>query len=124
MNFKTFFVIAAVMLTLDSIYLYTIKDYFIGQIIQIQKVNIQPKYMGAVFCYLFLVFGLYYFIIEENRPLMDAFLFGLVIYGVYETTNYAILKKWKWETVLMDTAWGAILFTLTTYFTRAILKIK
>jgi uncharacterized membrane protein len=123
MNFKIFFVIAVVMLTLDSIYLYTIKDYFIGQIIQIQKVNIQPKYWGAVFCYLFLIFGLYYFIIEEGRPLIDAFLFGLVIYGVYETTNYAILKKWKWETVLMDTTWGGTLFTLTTYFTRKIMNI-
>ena len=42
---------------------------------------------------------------------------GLVIYGVYETTNYAIFKNWTLSTVLLDTAWGAILLGLTTFLT-------
>jgi uncharacterized membrane protein len=34
---------------------------------------------------------------------------------VYESTNYAILKDWKIQTLLMDGLWGGILFGLTTY---------
>jgi len=122
MNITLFVVIGLTMLFFDSIYLFLVKDYFQNQIIQIQRVNIQPNLFSAAFCYLFLTFGLYYFILQENRPLIDAAILGLVVYGVYETTNYAILKKWKWETVLMDTTWGIILFTLTTYCTRQIMK--
>jgi uncharacterized membrane protein len=42
---------------------------------------------------------------------------GIIIYGVYETTTYATLQKWKLETVVKDTLWGGILFYLTTFFT-------
>jgi uncharacterized membrane protein len=122
MHFKLFFVIAAVMLALDGIYLTLTKDYFLNQIIRIQRVTLTPDLFSVLLCYVFLTFGLYYFILLENRPLIDAALLGLVVYGVYETTNRAILKKWRWETVLMDTTWGATLFTLTTYFTRLIVK--
>jgi uncharacterized membrane protein len=122
MNVKLFVVIAAVLLFFDSIYLYLTKDYFLNQVIQIQRFTIQPNYFSIALCYLFLTFGLYYFILLENRPVIDAFLLGLVVYGVYETTNMAILKKWKWETVAMDTTWGAVLFSLTTYYTRILMR--
>jgi uncharacterized membrane protein len=45
---------------------------------------------------------------------------GMVIYGVYETTTYAILQKWRLETVVKDTLWGGILFYLTTFLTYKI----
>ena len=48
---------------------------------------------------------------------MDAFLLGIVIYGVYESTNYAILKNWNIKAVALDTLWGGILFALTTKVT-------
>ena len=44
-----------------------------------------------------------------------AFLLGLVIYGVYEGTNYAIIDGWKPWAVALDTIWGGILFALTTW---------
>jgi uncharacterized membrane protein len=71
--------------------------------------------MGVVACYLFLIIGLNYFIIKPKKSVSDAFLFGLVVYGVYETTNYALFNKWSIYTVIMDTLWGGILFALTTY---------
>lgn len=51
---------------------------------------------------------------------MEAFLLGLVIYGVYETTTYSVLKNWKISTVITDTLWGGVLFYLTTFFTYKI----
>jgi uncharacterized membrane protein len=45
---------------------------------------------------------------------MDAFILGIVIYGVYETTNYAIFDKWNIQALTLDTLWGGILFAITT----------
>lgn len=72
---------------------------------------------SAIACYIFLLFGLYYFILENHRSPLEAMLLGLVIYGVYETTTYALLKNWKLQTVIIDTLWGGTLFYFTTYFT-------
>ena len=59
-----------------------------------------------------------YFIIKPNRSVQDAFLLGLIIYGVFETTNMALFSKWSWLTVLIDTIWGGILFALTTFIVK------
>jgi len=108
---------AIVMLILDGCYLYLNKKAFIDQIIDIQRVIMQFKPVGAIICYLLLIGGLNYFIISRNRSIPEAFLFGLVIYGVYESTNYATLKKWSPEIAVMDTLWGGILMSTTTYLT-------
>jgi uncharacterized membrane protein len=88
---------------------------FVKQVIAVQRTNLQIKYLGAAACYVFLVLGLYYFIIREGRPIWDAFVLGLVIYGVYELTNYSIIKKWRVQTVIQDTLWGGVLFAATTW---------
>jgi len=106
---------AIVFIIIDAIYLNLIKGYFEKQIQFIQGTKPQIKYMGVVACYLFLIIGLNYFIIKPKKSVSDAFLFGLVVYGVYETTNYALFNKWSIYTVIMDTLWGGILFALTTY---------
>ena len=40
---------------------------------------------------------------------------GILIYGVYETTNYALFKNWSIFTVILDTLWGGTLFALVTF---------
>jgi len=106
---------AVVFVVLDSIYLNLIKDYFSKQIKLIQGTPIQMNLLATLLCYIFLIFGINYFIIQPNRSVQDAFLLGIVIYGVFETTCKALFSKWSWTTVIMDTLWGGILFGLTTY---------
>jgi uncharacterized membrane protein len=52
---------------------------------------------------MFLIFGLNYFIINDKKSVLDAFILGIIIYGVYETTNYSLLKKWPLTVVIVDT---------------------
>lgn len=113
-----FIVSAIVFVVLDSIYLNLIKRHFSALIKNIQGSPLVVNYVGAAVCYIFLITGLNYFIIKPNRSIQDAFLLGLVIYGVYETTNYALFKGWTLFTVIVDTLWGGILFALTTYIVR------
>ena len=106
-----------IMLALDGVFLYTNKNTFITQIMDVQGTTLQFKIVGAIICYICLIYGLYYFILREHRPVIDSILLGLVIYGVYESTTYALFTKWKFETMLLDISWGGILFGLTTYVT-------
>ena len=106
-----------ILLTLDSIYIYLTLSEFRLQIAEVQRVVLQVKYLGAILCYFFLIFGLYYFILREHKSIFDAMLLGFVIYGVYDTTTYAVLKKWKLKLMIMDTLWGGALMGLTTWLT-------
>lgn len=122
MNFilKKIVLPAIILLSLDFIYISANRSAFENQVIEIQRVALKLKIWPAIFCYFFLIFGLYYFILRTNRSVFEAFLFGLVIYGVYETTNYAMLKKWKLNIAIMDTLWGGVLMALTTAIVYAI----
>ena len=105
---------AIVFVCLDAAYLNYMKDYLNKQVQSVQGTKIQFNLLATLICYIFLIYGLNYFIIKPKRSASDAFLLGLVIYGTYETTNWAIFTKWSPLTVIMDTLWGGILFALTT----------
>jgi uncharacterized membrane protein len=106
---------AIVFITTDFVYLNVIKDYFSNQIKLVQGSEPKVNFLGVALCYIFLIAGINYFIIKPRKSVNDAFLLGIVIYGVYETTNYALLKNWSIFTVFIDTLWGGLLFAFTTY---------
>jgi uncharacterized membrane protein len=103
------------MIVLDAVYLTATRSIFGAVVAKIQRVALQMRIEGAVVVYVLLVLGLYKFIISEHRPVKDAAILGLVIYGVFEFTNYAIFKNYDLGLAFMDTIWGAILMSLTTY---------
>jgi uncharacterized membrane protein len=106
---------AIVFITTDFVYLNVIKDYFSNQIKLVQGSEPKVNFLGVALCYIFLIAGINYFIIKPRKSVNDAFLLGVVIYGVYETTNYALFKNWSILTVIIDTLWGGLLFAFTTY---------
>jgi uncharacterized membrane protein len=106
---------AIVMISLDFVYLSMIKDYFNNQVKMVQGSPVKINFLGAAICYIFLIVGINYFIIKPRKSVSDAFLLGIVIYGVYETTNYALFSNWSILTVIMDTLWGGTLFASTAY---------
>jgi uncharacterized membrane protein len=109
---------AILLVSIDFVYLKMIKGYFSSQIQRVQGSTMQINYLGAALCYILLIVGINYFIIKPRKSVSDAFLLGIVIYGVYETTNYALFKNWNILTVIIDTLWGGLLFGSTTYFTN------
>jgi uncharacterized membrane protein len=109
---------AIIFVTIDYLYLNSIKGYFEKQVQSVQDSPLKMNLLGAIICYIFLIFGINYFIIKPNRSIQDAFLLGLVIYGVFETTNITLFSNWSWITVIIDTLWGGILFALTAYIIR------
>ena len=114
---------AIVFISIDFIYLNVMKGYFDKQIQIVQGSQTKMNYLGAALCYIFLIVGINYFIIRPKKSITDAFLLGIVIYGVYETTNYAIFKNWSLLSVIIDTLWGGLLFATTAYVVEKIKNI-
>tara|TARA_Y100000591_G_scaffold333389_1_gene376978 strand:+ start:10928 stop:11308 length:381 start_codon:yes stop_codon:yes gene_type:complete len=100
---------------LDFVYLFSMSNKFQNMIKKIQGSDLQMNIIPTIFCYFFLIFLLYYFIVHKKQTVLDAFLLGLGVYGVYETTNLAIFKKWEPMVGIVDTLWGGILFSLSYY---------
>ena len=117
MDFSLLAISALSMVLVDAVYLNSVTGFFNKQIMSVQGSPIKVDLLGAIVSYCGLILGLYYFILREGRGAFDAFILGLVIYMVYEGTSKALLKNWKWSTVLVDGVWGGILFALTTVIT-------
>jgi len=112
--FPTILTILVIMLLLDSVYLYFTKSIFGELVAKIQRTAMQFRIEGAIIVYLLLAIGLYYFIVKPGLSAWEAGLLGLVIYGTFDFTNYAMLKNYDLKTAIMDTVWGSLLFALTT----------
>ena len=112
-------VTAVILLSLDFIYLSATSGFFQSMIQSIQcGKKMEIRLIGGVLTYICLVALLNVFIFNDNRSVKDAFLMGICVYGVYETTNYAIIDKWLKTSVVIDTLWGGILFAGTTYIMK------
>ena len=121
-NYKEVLISSIVMLILDFFYLSNSGPSFNKIVKKIQGEEIKFKLNGAIVCYIALVFSLNYFVINKKKNIQDAFILGVCIYTVYESTNHAIFKEWNGLPIYIDSVWGGILFSLTTYLTYEITK--
>jgi uncharacterized membrane protein len=116
---------AFTMLTLDAIYLSNIGGPLFNPMIKdIQGEKMTVNFYGAIIVYILMLFILYKLIIKERKSPNDAFLLGFCIYGVFDFTNIAIFKKYKYFVAILDMIWGGILFYITTWITYKLLKIQ
>lgn len=124
MDIKTIIISAIVMLVLDGVYLTSISSTFKNMIKNIQGSDMTFRLESVIICYIALIVGLNYFILNSGKSkedmIRDAIILGLVIYTVYETTNYALINKWDLKVALIDGIWGGILFGLTTFITLTV----
>lgn len=130
-------VLAVIVLALDGVFLYTASDFFSRQIMLVQGTALKVNIPGAAACYLLIVLGLYYFVLRHiivanassaaasiqtmrlRDGMVTAFLLGVFVYGVYETTTLALLRNWSPITSIIDTTWGGTLFALSAYLFHA-----
>lgn len=115
---RSFLLSSTILIILDAIFITINAGMFSRMLIKIQKEPVKIRYGSALLCYLILATGFWFFVIFRNRPVWEAFLLGIFVYGVYETTNYSAIRHWSPTTVAIDTLWGGILFGATAYLTR------
>lgn len=125
MNYKKILISSVLMLVIDLVYLKNIGTPVFGKLIKnIQGNELKLNLLGAGFSYLFLIIAINYFVIIPEKSILSAFILGLCIYGVFDATNLAIFEKYSIKASIIDTIWGATLFSITTFLTYKLLNIN
>gem|GEM_PF-783025 len=134
LEIKMFFIVLIFIALMDFIWLGLIsKNIYFSEmkpIVRTDGKSIIPNWPAALLVYHLLALAVVLFILPAisnqeslvTKVLVGAFM-GLIIYGVYDLTNYAILEKFTLKIALIDMAWGTISFGLTTLFTTYILPL-
>lgn len=81
-------------------------------IIKIQRMPITLKIMGGLISWFLIAFGINYFVVIKENKILSAIrglLFGFIVYGVYNSTNYAIFNNYSISTSIIDTLWGTFI---------------
>ena len=107
-------VLGLIIFGLDAVFLYSTSSIVLPIYQKIQHSPVSIRYYSAALCYLLMVCGLYYFIIREKRSILDAFLLGLFVYGVYDLTVLSVFSKYTLEIAIMDILWGGVLFATSS----------
>jgi uncharacterized membrane protein len=107
---------AVAFMVLDGVWLGVLMKNFyrdhLAPIVRLGDGGIAPNWPAAFVVYALLGAGIALFVIPRTSTgsLAAAYgaLFGLVVYGVYDFTNYSTLRQWPFVLALADVAWGAM----------------
>lgn len=123
-EYKPIILLSLTMLLLDYIMLSNLKPLWRTTIQKVQKTPFAPNITYALFSYILLIFGVYYFVYRHiNKStwkydtLVKGFLFGFVLYGVFDFTNLVIFKEYSLKTAIIDMIWGGILMSIVSFNT-------
>lgn len=126
MFLKNFLVSAVAFAVLDFIWLgFVMKKFNLRHLSEIGRIvdgDFQVHYGAAFIVYILMSLGVVIFV----SPLagssvvkaigLGAFM-GLLVYGVFDMTNMAILKNYSWAFALADMAWGVFVFAAVSAIT-------
>lgn len=77
-----------------------------------------PNWSAAFLVYLLMAIGLVFFVLPKADHYLSALLwgalFGFILYGVYDFTNFAILTGWPLLLSIVDVLWGAFLLGIVS----------
>lgn len=102
-------------LLLDGLWLgLVMKNFYRTQLTPIGRMaadgGFSPLWVPAIAVYVLLGAGVAIFVVPRAAGVAGAAglgaVFGLVVYGVYDLTNYATLAQWPAIVTVADIAWG------------------
>lgn len=127
-NIKVFSFVLGYMVFIDAIWLkYVTGQFFIDHAKSVFRED-GIILWSAVVVYILMTLGLMLFVkpqVVKNESLWSVFIygsmFGLVLYGVFDFTNHAILKQWPAKLIVLDLLWGAFLLGSSSIVLKKVL---
>ena len=115
-------------MVLDGLWLGVLmKRFYRDQLAPVARMadgGIAPNWPAAFMVYVLLGTGIALFVIPRASSAQSAILwgaaFGLVVYGVYDFTNYSTLRQWPFVVTLADVAWGAVASATSAWAARMV----
>ncbi len=81
--------------------------------------------IASIIVYFFISLAITFFVLpkfDKDTDYTMTFLWGgflgLLIYGIYDLTNYLLFVEWPLRIAIMDICWGFLVFGLTTMVVR------
>ena len=123
---KIYLLLLPVLFVLDFLWLGVLMSGFykkeLGPFLRLSGDALAPIPWAAIVVYLAIPLGVVLFALprvsQENllaSSLFWGFLYGAVLYTVYDMTNYSLVKGWPLKVSLIDICWGGVLNASATY---------
>lgn len=109
------------LIALDAIWLYVFMGRrFMSMVERIQKKPTKIRVWAMVGAYAFMVLGHVLFVLPQTKKsqtsaLRTGFVFGVILYGVFELTNAAVFRDWDLRLAFVDIAWGGFVFAVAAW---------
>lgn len=111
------------LLSLDILWVtFVMRKAYKKQVRNIQGNQMRGRIQFGILAYILMIIGLNMFVlpnIRKDNELLDSLkygaTFGLVVYGIYDSTSAAVFKKWDIGLATVDVVWGAFVFFISAY---------
>jgi uncharacterized membrane protein len=121
---------ASAFMVLDGLWLGVVmKNFYRDQLAPIARLaggNIAPNWPAALAVYVLLGSGLALFVMPRaataGMAAVYGALFGLVVYGVYDFTNFSTLRQYPLALTLTDVAWGSAATAIAAAIVRFVIR--
>ncbi|MBM3230517.1 DUF2177 family protein [Candidatus Pacearchaeota archaeon] len=123
---KRYFAALLIVLAIDLTWVLVIaKPFYINELSGFARPEIVPIW-SALLAWSLIPLGIVLFVDRVSKSnkqsLIYGALFGFILYGVYDFTNYATLANFTLTMVVVDIAWGTFLCSISSFLLRFFLK--
>ena len=114
---KVYLTLIPMFLIIDFLWLGVLMSKFykteLGPLARLEGDALAPVIWAAAVVYVLIPLGIVLFVLPRVSPdnvvassLMWGFIYGIVLYGVYDMTNYSLVSRWSLRMSLVDILWG------------------
>ena len=114
---KDFIYFFLIILAIDVPWIHNVTSKYYKKIFN-NNIGIKLNYFMAITVYIIMTIGYIYFVLNNNNNTNKyylSFIYGFVLYGTYAFTLAALFKIFPLKLALIETLWGATLFTLSLF---------
>ncbi len=122
---KVYGAVLPVFLAIDFLWLGVIMSKFykdeLGVLARISNGGLTPVVWAAGIVYFLIPLGIVLFALPRvsaenmvSSALFWGFMYGIVLYGVYDMTNYSLINKWPLRMSIVDILWGGSINAVMT----------
>jgi len=135
LKLKVFTIALVLFIAFDFLWLgFVVKEFNLRQLAEIGRIEngvFQIQYFAAGLTYLLMALAVSFYVMpsltsqdSKLKTFLKGALMGLIIYGVFDMTNLAILKNYPFTFALADIAWGTFVFGVVTLFSTSNIHLQ
>ena len=120
---KDLLILASIILLMDLLWLkYAVKNLWEDNVRSVQKNEMKVDVKYALLSYIVIIIGVYMFVVKKTTNVKEGmiygFIYGFILYAVFDFTNLAIFKDFSLRTAVIDMLWGGFLTSVAVGVTK------